>query len=119
MSDTTTITQHLIEKILKEHDSRPEINCVLTQNYAFQYERESSKISLVRLQNALKAMPKIIDEQGHARRPTSSGWVLKANKQFIKHTGHSVDEIDNTEPFACKTAHSTTQRSSRDFGICQ
>jgi hypothetical protein len=54
-------------------------------------------VSLVRLQKALKAMPKIIDERGQARRPTSSGWVLKVNKQFIKHTGHSVDEIDNTK----------------------
>jgi hypothetical protein len=50
------------------------------------------------LQKALKAMPKIIDEQGQAREPNSKGWMLnKINKPFKKNTGHSVDEIDNTK----------------------
>jgi hypothetical protein len=98
MPDVTTLTQHLIEKILEEHDSHPEINRVLTNNLTFQCERESSKSSLVRLQKALKAMPKIIDEQGQAREPNSKGWMLnKINKPFKKNTGHSVDEIDNTK----------------------
>jgi hypothetical protein len=95
MLDATQFNQNLIEQILKEHDSHPEINRVLTNNLAFQYERENSKISLIRFQNTLKAMPKIIDEQGQAREPNSKGWTLKVNKQFKKQTGQSVDEIDN------------------------
>jgi hypothetical protein len=98
MSDATKFNQNLIEQILKEHDSHPEIKRVLTNNLTFQCERESSKSSLVRLQKALKAMPKIIDEQGQAREPNSKGWMLnKINKPFKKNTGHSVDEIDNTK----------------------
>lgn len=98
MSDATQFNQNLIEQILKEHDSYPEINRVLTNNLAFQCERENSKISLIRLQKALKAMPKIIDEQGQARKPNSKGWMLnKVNNPFNKHTGQSVDEIKNTK----------------------
>lgn len=97
MLDATQFNQNLIEQILKEHDSRPEINCVLTKNRAFQFERENSKISLIRFQNAVKAMPKIIDEQGQAREPNRKGWVIKFNKQFQKNTGHGVDEIDDTK----------------------
>lgn len=42
-------------------------------------------------------MPEIIDEQGQARAANSKGWMLKINKPFKKHTGHSVDEIDDTK----------------------
>jgi BioD-like phosphotransacetylase family protein len=98
MSDTTQFNNSdLIEQILTEHDSIPEINCVLIENRTFLQERKNSKTSLIRFQNALKAMPKIIDEQGKVRRPTSKGWVLKISNPFKTHTGHSVNEIENTK----------------------
>ncbi len=97
MSDATQFNKNLFEQILEEHDLYPEINRVLTNNLAFQCEREHSKISLIRLQKALNAMPKIIDELGQARKPNSKGWILKVNKPFKKHTGQSVDEIDNVK----------------------
>ena len=100
MLDATQNNPNLIEQILKEHDSHPEINRVLANNLAFQCERENSKISLVRLKNALKSMPKVIDKQGKARKPNSKGWMLKISNLFQKYTGHSVDEIDNTKNVA-------------------
>lgn len=97
MSDTTNCTQHLIEQILKQHDSYHEIKRVLTNNLAFKLERESSNIGLVRFKNALKAMPTIIDEQEQAREPNRKGWVLKISSTFKQHTGFSVGEIDYTK----------------------
>jgi hypothetical protein len=98
MPDTTL---NFFEKILKEHDSHPEISCVLLQNQTFQQECENAKNSLTRFKNTLKAMPPIIDEHGvnngKERKPTHGGWIIKFNKQFKKHTELSVDEIVQTK----------------------
>lgn len=94
MPDTTL---NFFEKILKEHDSLPEISCVLLENRTFQQECENATSSLTRFKNALKAIPIIINEHGKERKPKHGGWIIKFNKQFKKHTELSVDEIVQTK----------------------
>jgi hypothetical protein len=94
MSDTTL---NFFEKMLKEHDSLPEISCVLLQNQTFQQECENAKNSLTRFKNTLKAIPTIIDKHGQERKPRNNGWIIKFNKQFKKHTRFSVNQIVQTK----------------------